>query len=407
MDDIKRAIDDLRTTWEELKHVDAERVEEIGRLGAVSAETAQKTDRLQNQLDELEVRIQKPRHSNGTGEQSRSEATEAWSRFLRAGPRGEGVAEHLVRTDGSGNMLDPRAQMEVSDDTEGGFLAPEEVSDDIIKGIVELSPMRTICTVRSTIRRAVAWPKRTQTAGAVWVGEVETRSETTNPKIGRAEVSTREQSARADISRQDVEDTAFNLEGFVNEEFAEQFGVAEATAFVSGDGVDGKPEGILFAADDGYLGANGIETLASATSDVLAADDLIKLAFKLKAGYVPNATWCLNRQTVRDIRLMKDTGAGNYLWQPGLTGGGGNGFPAVILDRPYVECPDFPVVADAAKVIAFGDFRRGYVIVDRVQIETLRDPYSGASEGLIRLYARKRVGGQTVLPEAIKILKIA
>lgn len=402
MDDVKRAIEQLRATWEELKHVDAERAAEIGRIGHVAGETTQAVERLQDQLDQLEVRIEKARHDTPDGE-SDGPGRQAWRSFLRSGPRAAGVADHLIRTDGSGNVLDPRAQLEVSDDTEGGFLAPDEVSTDIIKGIVEYSPIRQVATVRSTIRRAITWPKRTQTAGAVWVGEVDTRSETTNPKLGRAEISTRELSARADVSRQDLEDTAFDLEGFVNDEFAEQFGVTEATAFVSGDGVDGKPEGILSATDQGYLGANGIETLASATNDVLAADDIIKLAFLLKSGYVSNATWLLKRSTIRDIRLMKDTGAGNYLWQAGLAGVA----PATILDRPYLECTDFPAVADGAKVIAFGDFRRGYVIVDRVSIETLRDPYSGADSGVIRLYARKRVGGQVVLPEAIKVLRIA
>lgn len=400
MDDVKRAMDELRATWDELKHVDADRAAEIGRIGHVAGETTQAVERIQDQLDRLEVRIEKARHD--TPADGDSPARQAWLGFLRSGPRAAGVADQMVRTDGSGNVLDTRAQMEVSDDTEGGFLAPDEVSDEIIKGIVEFSPIRELATVRSTIRRAVSWPKRTQTAAAAWVGEVETRSETQNPKLGRAEVSTRELSARADVSRQDLEDTAFDLERFVNDEFAEQFGVAEATAFVTGDGVDGKPEGILAATDQGYLGANGIETYETATNDVLAADDVIKLFFLLKEGYVRNATWLMKRTTIRDIRLMKDTAAGNYLWQPGLAGVA----PATILDRPYREATDMPTVADAAKAIAFGDFRRGYLIVDRVQIETLRDPYSAADQGIIRLYARKRVGGQTVLPEAIKVLRI-
>lgn len=402
MDEIKRALDELRATWEELKHTDTERGQEVARIGETTAETAQKIDRIQGQLDDIEVRFQKARHHDGPDTDT-SEARAAWRGYLRSGPRAEGVADHMARTDGSGNVLDTRAQLEVSDDTEGGFLAPDEVSTTIIKGIVEFSPIREIATVRSTIRRAITWPKRTQTAGATWVGEVETRSETTNPKIGRAEVSTRELSARADVSRQDLEDTAFDLESFINDEFAEQFGVAEATAFVSGDGVDGKPEGFLSATDQGYLGANGIETLASGTNDVISGDDLIKLFFLLKEGYARNGTWVMKRSTVRDVRLLKESVSGNYLWQPGLAGVA----PATILDRPYVQAVDMPAVADAAKSVAFGDFRRGYVIVDRVQIETLRDPYSAADQGVIRLYARKRVGGQTVLPEAIKILRIA
>jgi HK97 family phage major capsid protein len=104
---------------------------------------------------------------------------------------------------------------------------------------------------------------------------------------------------------------------------------------------------------------------------------------------------------------MKDS-ASNYVWQPGVAGGAGTvqGIPATILDKPYTICTDMPTVASAALSVAVGDFKRAYQLVDKIEIQTLRDPYSAASTGQVVLHARKRVGGQVVLPEAAKILKM-
>jgi HK97 family phage major capsid protein len=408
MEEVKSRLDELKTTWEEYKTQDALREAEIKQLGEATAETKQTLEnldaKLDEKVDEINVRMQKlnldeGRASAGGGP---TPARVAYEKLIR-GPKQASQEERalLTWTDGEGNELEPRASMIVSDDTEGGFLAPEEVVGEIIKGVVEFSPMRSVCRVRSTSRISVKAPKRTQVAGAVWVGEAEARSETQNPKYGKEEISTRELHAMADISRQDLEDSAFELETEVYGEFSEQFGVSEGAAFVSGDGVDGKPEGFLTAADTGYLGANGIKTVTSTTNDVIKGDDFINVYYELKEAYARNGTWVLRRSTVRDARKLKDL-QDNYIWQPGLAGLA----PATILDRPYVEAIDMPAVGDGALAVAFGDWRRGYWIVDRIQIETLRDPYT-QGPGFVRLWARKRVGGQTVLPEAIKLLKIA
>jgi HK97 family phage major capsid protein len=298
--------------------------------------------------------------------------------------------------------------MTVGDDTTGGFLAPVEIVNELIKGVVLFSPIREVANVRQTSFNSVKAPKRTQTSGAVWVGEVDSRSESQNVKFGKEEVSTRELSAMADISRQDLEDTAISLDQLVLDDFAEQFGVSEGAAFVSGDGVDGKPEGILTASDQGYLAANGIESIVTANATSIVGNDLIELFYALKDAYARNATWLMKRGTVKVVRQLKETSTDNYLWQPGLA----SVAPPTILDRPYLETVDMPGPSSGATFtagdlpIAFGDFKRGYWIIDRLAIQTLRDPYTQAGNGYIRFWARKRVGGQVVLPEAIKLLRI-
>ncbi len=380
---LQQLADDLRSTWEEFKNVNAQAEEQVKKLGTETAETKQEQERIQERLDEIEVRMTKVAEEASATPARDGEPSIEQTAFRSYVRRGEDKMEHELR-----------ASLQVGDDTEGGYLAPSEDVGEIIKGIQEFSPIRSIARVRSTTRRSVRVPKRTQVAGAVWVGETDPRTETQNPKYGLEEVSTRELSAMADVSVQDLEDTAFDLESEVYGEFSEQFGVAEGAAFVAGDGVDGKPEGFLVHPD--------VELVASTTNDVVSADDFINVYYALKDAYAKNASWVMRRSTIRDARKLKDT-QNNYLWQPGLAGLA----PATILDQPYVEAKDMPAIADQAKAVAFGDFRRAYVVVDRIQIATLRDPYTQAGNGNVRLWARKRVGGQVMLAEALKILRIA
>lgn len=281
--------------------------------------------------------------------------------------------------------------MTVSDLTTGGYLAPADFTNEIIKGVVEYSPIRQVARVVQTENRSKQWPKKTQSASASWVSEIGSRTETTNPKFGLEEIPTHEMYALAKVSKQDLEDAKYDLMGFLREEFTEQFGVLEGTGFVSGDAV-GKPEGFLTNANvSGFTGTT--------TSAKIVADDLKQVLYSLKEAYARNATWLWKRSSTLAISLLKDNLSNQYLWQPGLQ----MGAPANVMGRPYVECPDMPAEASSAKAVAIGDWKRGYIIVDRVAIEVLEDPYASKSTGCIEISARKRVGGQVVLPEAIKI----
>lgn len=291
------------------------------------------------------------------------------------------------------NSLAPeeRKVMTIGDSTTGGYTAPIDFTNELIKDIVEFSPIRTVARVVTTSAKAKQWPKKTTSASASWVAEIGTRAETTNPKIGLEEIPTHEMFALAKVSKQDLEDNTFDILGFIREEFAEQFGVLEGTAFVSGNAV-GKPEGFLSNAS--VTGFTGVTT-----SGKIVADDLKQLLYSLKEGYARAATWLWKRSSTLAISLLKDATAGYYVWQPGLQ----LGSPPNVLGLRYVECVDMPAEAGSAKAVAIGSFRQGYIIVDRVDTEVLVDPYSSKSTGCIEISARKRVGGQVVLPEAIKI----
>lgn len=406
-EELKTLSTELKSSWEEYKHQLEERWDaESAKLGEATGETQEmfaKLDaRIDGQVDEMNARLQKLRLDEvGGSTDGPSAHRKAYLKALRHGPSALDETERgfLKATDGH---FEIKSAMTFNDDSSGGFLAEDDVVKEIIKGVVEYSPIREIANVRATTRNSVKAPKRTGVAGAVWVGEVDTRSETANPSFGKEEINTRELSAMADISLQDLEDVGVDLEELVYGEFSEQFGVAEGLSFVSGDGIDGKPEGFLTAADTGYLGANGIETITSATNDALNGDDFISLFYGLKETYARSGVFVQRRSTTAAARKLKDATNGQYIWQPGLA----TLAPATILGQPYVEALDMPAVGNGALAVAFGDWKKGYMIVDRIQIDTLRDPYTQRGAGYVRFWARKRVGGQVVLPEAIKLLEI-
>ena len=387
MPDLKELETQLKTTFESFKEKNDRLEAEVKKLGEGSAETkahAEKAnadlDRIEGEIKKMLTRMNRPAVTgDAKGEMSEAEtkAREAFDTFLRKGSVGPDEAKALS----------------ASTDTAGGYLAPKEYVNEIIKTVTEFSPMRGAATVRSTSQRSIQIPKRTASFSAAWVAEQGTRTETTGLAYGLLDIPTHEMYALVDISQQMLEDSSFNLEQELAAEFAEQFAVAEATAFITGTGV-GKPEGFTVNADIDYT------PLGNAS--VITADGLIDLFFAVKDAYARSASWMVKRSTLAAIRKLKD-GNGAYLWQPALAGSS----PATILDRPYVEAVDMPAVAANALSIGFGDFRKGYTIVDRVMMSITRDGLTQATSGNVRFIARKRVGGQLVQPEAVRLGKIA
>ncbi|MCK9519437.1 MAG: phage major capsid protein [Dehalococcoidia bacterium] len=378
MADEKNALVELKGLFEEFKQTNDQREAEIKKYGEALSSTVEKLEKMNSRMDELETKLNRPAQGENKEVDPEVERKQAFDQYLRKG------IEVLV----------PEKKALVTyDDTLGGYLAPGEYVREIIKGIVEFSPIRSVASIRQTSQRFVELPKKTGSIAAVWVAETGTRSETTGMAYGLENVPVHEMSAVVDISFADLEDSAFNMEEEIVNECSEQFGVAEGTAFVSGNAI-GKPQGILTNEDIDYT--------ASGDADEITADGLMDIFYDLKSAYANNAVWLLNRQTLKAIRKLK-AGDGHYLWQPNI----GLGTPPTICERPYIECVDMPDIAANAYPIVLGDFKRGYKIIDRIAISITRDNLTQASSGKCRFTARKRVGGQVVLAEAIRKLKIA
>ena len=398
-EDIKNAIQDLGQTFNEFKKVNDERLEQIEK-GESSAYNEEKLANLEAKLDSYEEMNQKLTIAEQNAEQIKEQVSKIETMVTRpdSGFESKQVDEYLNAfdkycrkgVDGLDSM--EKKALTVSNDTTGGYLAPPEYVRELLKTITEISPIRSIARVRSTGARSIQIPKRDGQFAAQWVSESGTRSETTGYTVGLEELPAHEMYALVDISEQDLEDTVFDLEAEMQSEFAEQFAKAEGTAFVSGNAV-GKPQGFMDAT---------ITEVNSGSADAVTGDGLISLVHNIKSDYTRNVTFVFNRATLASIRKLKDT-AGQYVFQPGMMLGGN--MVNTILGHPYVEATDMPSEGSNTYPVAFGDFRRAYMIVDRVNLAVLRDPFTQATTGNVRYIARKRVGGQVVQAEAINKLK--
>jgi len=399
-EDIKNAIQDLGQTFNEFKKVNDERLEQIEK-GESTAYNEEKLAKLEAKLDSFEEVNQKLTLAEQNAEQIKEQVSKIETMVTRpdSGFESKQVDEYLNAFDRycrkglDGLQPDEKKALTVSNDSTGGYLAPPEYVRELLKTITEISPIRTIARVRSTGARSIQIPKRDGQFSAQWVSESGTRSETTGYSVGLEELPAHEMYALVDISEQDLEDTVFDLEAEMQSEFAEQFAKAEGTAFVSGDSV-GKPHG--------FMDHSGVGHVNSGTADAVTADGLISLVHNIKSDYTRNGTFVFNRATLASIRKLKDT-AGQYVFQTGMMLGGN--MVNTILGHPYVEATDMPSEAANAFPVAFGDFRRAYMIVDRVNLAVLRDPFTQATTGNVRYIARKRVGGQVIQKEAINKLK--
>ena len=273
-------------------------------------------------------------------------------------------------------------------DTANHVLAPEDVSGEFIRNLVEFSPIRAIADVRSTASANIILPHRTGITNAAWVGETGART-ASEPTFDQAEIAVKEIATYVDLSLQLAEDSA-NVLPEVSLALAEDFGQKEALSFVNGS-LALEPSGFMqnaeIAAHDNGHAAN------------LSPDALIALMYALPATYRNAGTWVMNGQTLAAIRTLKD-GHGNYLWQPSYQAGQ----PETILGRPVIEAVDMPDIAADAEPIIFGDFKRGYRIYDRLALDVFADPYSQRVNGLMRYHARRRVGAGVVRATAFRKL---
>lgn len=382
--DLKAKLDDLT------KVMDTKEAAINKRLDEAEARAA-KTAALEQKIADLEAALsRKGETSMPSVEEAKEKARLAKHVFFKAL---RSATDHRVIQNSGVLTPDEMKVLLVSNDKTGGYLAPPEFVAEMLMNAVEFSNIRSIARVRTTSSGSIQMPKRTQTASATWTAEKVTRSETTNPAWGLEEIKAHEMHALAKISHTDLEDSAFDLDAFLRDEFAEQFGVSEGTAFVTGNAI-AKPEGIMTNAD--------VASVNSGDADQITADGMIAVYYELKEAYLNNATWIMSRSSLKSVRQLKETTTGQYLWTPGIKT---DARPATILDRPYITCPDMPSEGSGTYPVAIGDFRRAYIIVDRIQLDVMVDPYASKSTGLVEFSARRRVGGQVVLPEAIKKLK--
>nr|WP_144096835.1 phage major capsid protein [Croceicoccus sediminis] len=289
--------------------------------------------------------------------------------------------------------------------SDGGYAVPRELDAMIARSLKEISPIRQIAQV---VQVGSAGYRKLVTGSGTssgWVSEAAARPETATPTFHEIAPPTGELYANPAASQSMLDDAGFDLEAWLADEIATEFARAEGAAFVNGTGVD-QPLGFLMSnqstADDAARTFGSLQYVGSGNAsgfDTAPEAKLIDLVHTLKASHRQGASWVMNSATMASVRKLK-TSDGAFLWQPGLI----EGQPDRLLGYPIIEAEDMPDIAAGTTPIAFGNFRAGYLIAERTATSILRDPFS--NKPFVHFYATKRIGGQVLDSDAIKLLKI-
>lgn len=423
--DIRTAVYDLGRAFEQFKDANDQRIREMERRGSADPLTEIKVNRLnaeisrasdaadaaKKRVDLLETALSRAPSSKGD---DWIEAEQFMTERKHALDQGFGVDAYrqyrnafrsYIRKNNAGSGVDEIKALAAGSDPDGGFAVTPDMSGRIAALVRETSAMRKVANVITIGTDALEGVNDLNEATSGWVGETEARSETVAPKIGEYRIPVHEQYAEPRATQKLLDDAMFNVEEWLAGKIAERLSRMENDAFVNGNGVR-KPRGFLtYAAGTPSASAfNVIEQIASGGAGAFASsnpgDNLISLVYALKSAYREKAVFMMKRSTLAAVRKLKD-GDNNYLWQPDfqLKQGG------ALLGFDVIEAEDMPAIAANSLSIAFGDFNAGYQIVDRQGVRILRDNFT--AKPYVKFYTTKRVGGDVVNFEAIKLMKFS
>lgn len=392
--DVKQVADELGAKFDEFKLKNDKRIDALEAEKGKLVEQVDGLNEKLGELDEMKSALEKElaglKRPDGSGTKAASEHKTAFMQFVRKG----------VDT-GLGELQAKALQIGV--DADGGYAVPEELDRTIIELLRDESPMRQVCgqiTVGTPDYKKLV---NLGGAGAGWVGETAPRPETNTPTLAQIAAFMGEIYANPQATQTSLDDMFFDAEGWLNGEVAREFAEMEGSAFLLGNGTN-KPKGALAyplaLTNDKTRPYGTLQKLISGTAGAFNGDKLIDMVHALKAGYRGNATWMMNNLSVAYARKLKDS-EGNYLWRPGLEAGQASS----LLGYGITENEDMPDIAADANALMFGDFKRGYTIVDRIGTRVLRDPYT--NKPYVGFYTTKRVGGMLVDSQAIKVLTLS
>jgi HK97 family phage major capsid protein len=426
-EEIKKAIgavDALHAGFEEFKKANDERLAQIEKKGSADVVTEAKLQKIEADLEKAQkiadeaVLASKRQSRIVTDERGEvvdlDRKAQEWA-SMNARRRGA-VAGSFGAADMDGYKAafdtflrkgeevmgpDERKALSVGTDPDGGYVVNPDLSGRIVMKVFETSPMRAYASVQVISSDALEGLFDLNEASSGWVGETDSRAETNTPQLGKWRIPAHELYAKPKATQKLLDDASINMEAWLASKVSEKFARDEANAFVVGNGVN-KPRGFL-TFPSGTTLPGTIERFDTGVNGAFAAapnggDVLINALYGLKQQYRANATWFMNRATLKLTRKLKDTD-GAYLWSPGIAAGQ----PASLLGYPVASFEDMPDPATDSLSIAVGDMREAYQIVDRLGIRTLRDPYS--AKPYVEFYTTKRVGGDVVNFEALKLIE--
>lgn len=431
--ELKRLIEEQGQAWNEFKRTNDELMQAKAEGKAV-ADLETKLNNIGERLDQIEelkadfdkFMLASQRPGAGEGKQDELEAEcKQWNAMLRADFQSKGrtapaevtpdqYAEYksaffsLVRH-GNPELLTPeqRKAMSAGSDPDGGYLLPAPTVGRIVQKVHEQSILRQLATVQTISTDSLEGIVDNDEADAGWVSEMGARNDTDTPQLGKYRIEAHEMYAQPKVTQKLIDDAATDVEAWLASKVADKYGRVEGAAFWTGDGV-GKPRGLAAyptaaTADDtrAWGTFEHVITGASGAFHSTKADPLQDLLGAFKDQYLQNATFVMRREVRTLIRKMKATNDDRYLWEPSLQAGQ----PDRLLGYPVRIDQFMPKLESGSLSLAFGDFREAYIIVDRIGIRTLRDPYT--AKPYVRFYSTKRTGGGAVNFEAVKFIKFA
>ena len=282
--------------------------------------------------------------------------------------------------------------LQVGTDSEGGYLVPDEFERTLVEALQEENLFRQLATIITTSSGDRKIPVVASKGTASWVDEEGTIPES-DDAFGQVSIGAYKLATMIKVSEELLSDSVFNLERYIAREFGRRIGAKEEEAFFTGDGT-GKPTGIFHSTGGAGVG------VTAASASAISIDEIMDLFYSLKSPYRKNAAFVTNDATIKAIRKLKD-GNGQYLWQPSVTAGQ----PDSLLNRPLKTSAYVPVIASAAKTIAFGDFSY-YWVADRQGRSFQRLNELFAVTGQVGFKATQRVDGKLILAEAVKVLQM-
>jgi HK97 family phage major capsid protein len=419
------AIDKIATAFDEYKKTNDQRIEAI-KAGNSTADFDAKLARMDQHIDSLtdaksrlekmETKLARPGAFSGEKQDGESKESMDYRNAFVDWMRAPADHERQQRAAQAHKALEAKqaadgrekrsTQAVTSTGSAGGFALPEVIERAIARIGVDISPIRQISTVRTVGSPDYKELFDINGAAFEWVGETDTRNQTDTPNMAEVAPTFGMASAKPQASEESLDDLFFNVEDWLVSSAAEAIFAGEGAAFIAGNGTK-KPTGFLagpapLATADGARAFGTLQYIASGQAAAMptSLDTLYDLVYSLRARYRANAQWVTSKLLLASLRKYKDS-TGQYLWQNAVTAGEPNTF----MGYGVVEAEDMPVVAANAFPLAFGDFKEGYLIADRVGMRITRDEIT--SPGFVKFYVRKRVGGKLRNTQAIKLLKIA
>lgn len=419
LDRINTVITDYRKTNDEridalkagqsTEHLDAK----LAKMdAAIDGIEAQKTS-----LEKLETRLSRPGAFGGSQKGDESPENAEYKGAFLAWVRDPKSSDVQQRLHTAGKALDRKAATAEGRETRatqvitstvgaGGYALPEVIERSIARLSVDISPIRSIATVRTAGSPDYKELFDVNGAGFEWLGEGDARNQTNTPDLVEIAPTFGMASAKPQATEESLDDLFFDVENWLISSASDAIAQGEGAAFVAGNGTK-KPTGILagpapVATADSSRAFGTLQYFASAQAAAMptSPDVFIDMVYGIRARYRNNARWLTNKSVLAAMRKYKDT-SNQYLWQPAMTAGQ----PATFMNYAITEAEDMPVVAANAFPLAFGDFREGYLICDLVGMRMTRDEIT--APGFVKFYIRKRVGGKLRNTQAIKLLKIA